>query len=363
MQLAVIDPPRKFLQKSTWWKKELAEFHVDLLRYCGYGCKYCSTNAGCSMIFMGRATKESIRQQLGHEFDPIHDGHVTIGYGNPLAQIEHELKSRNATRDHGRTVVYSELTDGFSANLVSDGIARRALELLLIHTSLRIRVLTKNAVIGQQEWIDFFLAHRERFVVGLSIGTLDDQFAASMESGTSPPSERIKAHRRLQDAGVSTFGMMCPVFPQVVGSAELERLADSLRPHLCERIWFEPYNSRRNWQLCRDVYEGHSCRTWFTEVYENRRMDLWSEYAGYLYRDMRRAADAGGWTDKLRYLLYEKDFASDHIHLLGDHTGILFQSPTGEHGLSKNEAIRDVQLQIARGIVPSADTAVAFHQS
>lgn len=343
MPLAIVDPPRKFLHHSSWGKKELADFHLDMLRYCGFGCKYCSTNSGFTMRFMKASMKEELRQQLGRDFNPHRDGDVAIGYRNSIRHLQVELFDRSVINDTGKTVVYSQLTDGFSPNLVAEGVPRKALELLLKHTKLRIRILTKNAVVGESDWIDFFLANRDRFVVGLSIGTLNDQFASTMEAGTSLPSERVEAHHRLQDAGVQTFGMMCPVFRHVVMSNELEALVHALRPELCEKIWFEPYNSRNNWKQCQDVYENHWERKWFTDVFEDKQLDLWSEYAGHLYRRMRHAAEAGGWTDKLRYLLYEKDFTADYVHLLGDLVGVLFQSPVGDDGFSKNDAIRDLQ--------------------
>ena len=40
--------------------------------------------------------------------------------------------------------------------------------MVLDRTSFRIRVLTKNAVVGSKPWVDFFAKHGDRFVVGLS---------------------------------------------------------------------------------------------------------------------------------------------------------------------------------------------------
>src|SRR5690606_15867253 len=109
--------------------------------------------------------------------------------------------------------------------------------LLLEKTDFRIRVLTKNAIVGRDQWVRYFAAHADRFVVGLSIGTLDADFARKMERLTSLPASRINALRNLQDAGVPTFGMLCPVFPEVLHTDELERLIDGIRPEQCEHVW------------------------------------------------------------------------------------------------------------------------------
>ena len=206
-------------------------------------------------------------------------------------------------------------------------------------TKFRIRVLTKNAIVGQPEWVEFFAEHPDRFVVGLSIGTLDSDFAKKMEWRTSLPSSRAKALRALQDAGVPTFGMLCPVFPQVIRTDELEKLLDSIRPELCEHVWAEPYNDRHNWEGVRDVYKDDAeMWDWMTKVYQNRDLATWSKYATDLYVRIHDKAVKDGWSDKLRYLLYEADITATDALSFGDLDGVLLQSKPEKGGKSKNPA-------------------------
>ena len=156
--------------------------------------------------------------------------------------------------------------------------------MVLDRTSFRIRVLTKNAVVGSKPWVDFFAKHGDRFVVGLSTGTLDNSWARMVELKTSLPTARIRALNNLQDAGVPTFGMLCPVFPHAVENDGLERLVDAIRPGLVEHVWAEPYNDRFNWQ---GVYEacpaGGPDRQLLSEVYGEKNDVAWSHYATGLY--------------------------------------------------------------------------------
>src|SRR5262249_4936810 len=155
---------------------------------------------------------------------------------------EATLRGKKFNWGEGRTAVFSMLTDGFSPSLVADGTTLKALDMMLSRTGFRIRVLTKNACVGSREWIEYFASRPGRFVVGLSIGTLDDAWSKRVEVNTSPPSQRLKALRRLQDAGVPTYGMLCPIFPDVLSTARLDELVTAIRPHHCETIWAEPYN-------------------------------------------------------------------------------------------------------------------------
>jgi DNA repair photolyase len=52
--------------------------------------------------------------------------------------------------------------------------------------------------------------------VGLSTGTLDSEWASRVEVGTSLPAAGLKALSRLQEAGIPTYGMLCPIFPDVL---------------------------------------------------------------------------------------------------------------------------------------------------
>ena len=153
------------------------------------------------------------RDATGEDFDPHNAGHIVIAYRQVVEALGKELGKTKRKPGAGKTLVYSQLTDGFSPVLLGTGTARQILELLIEKTNYRIRILTKNAVVGNPQWTQFFANHADRFVVGLSIGTLDAEFARQMEGGTSRPESRIQALRNLQDAGVQTYGMLCPVFP------------------------------------------------------------------------------------------------------------------------------------------------------
>ncbi len=248
------------------------------------------------------------------------------------------------------TLVFSQLTDAFSPPVLPLGITRQAIELLLERTSFRIRILTKNACVGSKEWIELFLKYRDRVVVGLSIGTLDDKWAKHMEIDTSPPSTRIRSLHRLQDAGISTFGMLCPMFFEVLKEDHLERLIEATRPHLCEHFWAEPYNDRLNWKNVRDAYEpGSEGSEWMTDVFDTqdgkrkRNKARWSAYATALYQRVLAVAKRDGWTNKLKYLLYEGDIVDADAPAFAGLEGVLLQSTPSHDGRSKNPHIASLQ--------------------
>lgn len=325
-------------------KKGLANYKLDLLALCGFGCAYCSSNNGNYLRTRRKEFLALTKEQLGCEILPAHEPRLTFLWPDAIEKLERQLAGKPESWGEGKTVVVSMLTDAFSPDLVRNGTTERALKLLLGRTRFRIRILTKNMVVGRRPWIDLFARHRDRFVVGLSIGTLDDAWARRVEVGTSSPSARLRSHRRLQDAGVPTYGMLCPIFPDVVLNGEVSRLVAEIRPELCETVWAEPFNDRDNWVRVQSTYRaGSATHAWFSAAFGTRHSDVWSRYVIDLYRSLRTVAERDGWLSKLTYLLYEADLAAEHAPGLVDLAGVSLQSDPGPDGLSKNEGVARMQ--------------------
>ena len=321
-------------------KKDLSSYKTDILGLCGYGCLYCSSNWGNYLRTRQAEFHTMTLEQLGIDAYPDTEPSLTFEWENIIEVLDQQLSRKRPGFGRGQTLVFSMLTDGFSPRVVADGRTRKALELLVAKTEFRIRILTKNAIVGRAEWVAFFQAHPGRFVVGLSTGTLDNAWARLIEVGTPPPTSRLAALRALQDAGVPAYGMLCPVFPDVVAGGSLDRLLDEVRPERVETLWAEPYNDRANWKEVRRGYAaGSPGYVFLTEAYAGRDRTLWSKYAADLYLGLRRRAERDGWLPKLRYLLYESKITESDAERLGDMAGILFQSKPAADGRSQNPYI------------------------
>jgi len=316
-------------------KKGLSDYHLELSAKCQYECTYCSSNLGTYLRMNWNRIKETTGQQLGHVMLPGRNIGFNIQYTNLIPNLRRQAETEGESFGEGKTLVFSMLTDAFSPYLLQQRITNDALEILLDRTSFRIRVLTKNAAVGSPQWVDFFKSYKDRFVVGLSVGTLDNEWARKVEIGTSPPTKRTEALRRLQDAGVPTFGMLCPVFPtNYARLPKLKELVDSIRPHYSEEVWAEPYNDRVNWKHVRDGFEeGSSDWETINEMFSssNKRQNVncretWSKYATNLLLDVRDIARKEDWIGRLNFLLYEHDVTENDAERIEDLEGVMLQS-------------------------------------
>ncbi len=328
-------------------KKQLSDYKLDVMGLCEFGCRYCSSNNGNYLRIRRRKFAELTEQQIGESMLPSENPELAFYWPDVLEKLISQLDHRRDDNwGAGQVLVYSMQTDGFSPGLVRAGITENALQMVLDRTRFRIRILTKNAIVGHDRWIRFFEQYPGRFVVGLSIGSMDDRWAKRVEKFTPPPSKRIEAVRRLQDAGIPTYGMLCPVFPDVLADERLEQLVENLCPDSLEQIWAEPYNDRANWQHVRDGYTPDSYGyRWLTEVFDNKRKDLWSKYATDLYVRLHEKAQNEGWSDKLTYLLYETDITASDAGCFQGLEGVLLQSKPGSDGQSQNPHMAALQQE------------------
>lgn len=344
-KLVVIQPRSVVIASAEGFeKKQLATYHVDALALCQFKCRFCSSNEG-NVLRIGRKKFLFLtEQQWGTAALPSEDPSLMYMYADVVETLTAELSNKPKSYGEGRTLVFCMLTDGFSPELVKRGTTEAILQILAERTSFRIRILTKNHIVGQQKWIRFFLGYPGRFVVGLSTGTTDDEWAHQFETGASKPTARLRALKSLQDAGIATYAMWCPVFPESLESGRLDEVIDRSSTAACERIWAEPYNNRTNWRFVRAGYEPSSAG-WdrMTGMFENRKNGIWSAYATALYLHLRRRAVAEGWLDKMCYLLYEELISERDARQFEGLEGVLLQSNPGKDGLSQHPVFRALQ--------------------
>lgn len=345
-KLVVVPNLKRLLHLSPGFaKKGLADWKLDIVELCEFGCTYCSSNTGNLLRINREPLADLTKEQTGQRTYPADDPSLMFVWTDVEEQLETELATKPRTFGAGKTLVFSMLTDGFSPTLVARGITESVLRILLERTSFRIRILSKNAVVGSPKWVRFLSAHRDRFVVGLSIGSLDRAWSRAIERRTSSPTARLAALRSLQQAGVSTYGMLCPVFPPTLGS-DLAELVEKIDPGVVEEIWAEPYNDRLNWKRVRDAFrEGSVGRRRFESMFDGSGRGAWSAYAAELYRELRRLLGRR-WIGKLHYLLYEGDILAEHANAFTGLEGVLLQGKVAEDGFSKNSAIATLQRAV-----------------
>jgi DNA repair photolyase len=201
---------------------------------CAYRCAYCYVSA----ILRRNESIKNIMTDTGLKFSEI-----VVRREHAVEQLRGILAPRGKRKftDHGdNRVVYASPLVDVAANVeLADETVQMCLAILEL-THWQVRLLSKSPLILRiadnipQEY-------HQRMIYGLSTGTLDDRVARAIEQGTPSVTKRLQALHALQDRGLRTFGMLCPILPQANVDEFASRAAEAIRCGQCEHVWAEEH--------------------------------------------------------------------------------------------------------------------------
>jgi DNA repair photolyase len=284
---------------------------------CAFNCEYCYV--GPQMIKVDKPYLEALnadraaRGKTELEFEQ-----VVIRRPNPINLLRGQLLRKNGQPKfddpNDTRVVYGSTLVDVAANTELLRETAALCNLILEHTNWQIRLLSKSNLLHRL-FKDNLIPqqYRHRLILGFSTGTLDDDVARAIETGTARVSKRIEALHWLQDEGYRTFGMLCPSLPQPDGDYDRfsRAMCEAVRVDRCEHVWAEVINLRGR-SLARTLAALH--RAGLEKEAEALSMvmgpgnsNAWERYARDTFLAHTRHIPAS----KLRFLQYINDDSAE----------------------------------------------------
>jgi DNA repair photolyase len=182
-------------------------------RGCTHACHYCF------------ARRYQTQFELG--FDD-HFSSVILVKINLVDVLKRELDKPSWKREQ---VAVGTATDPYQPIEGHYKLTRRSLEALLTgHTP--IGLVTKGPMVVRDADILAELGRKFGATVYMSVPTVDEEAWRSLEPGTAPPLQRLRAVRQLRDAGVNAGVLMAPVVPGFTTQpAKLEATIKAIADH------------------------------------------------------------------------------------------------------------------------------------
>ena len=182
-------------------------------RGCTHGCHYCFAR----------------RYQTQFELGPgDHFSSVIFVKVNIADVLARELSKPSWTREQ---VAVGTATDPYQPIEGHYKLTQRSLEALRAGRT-PIGLVTKGPMIVRDADLLADLGRRAGCTVYMSVPTVDDEAWAALEPGTAHPLQRLRAVRRLRDAGVNAGVLMAPVVPGFTTTpAKLEATVKAVAEH------------------------------------------------------------------------------------------------------------------------------------
>lgn len=186
-----------------------AGWSLNPYRGCEHGCIYCYARP--SHEYLGLSSGVDFETKIVAKLD-----------APDLLRTEF---ARDAWLGHG--LMFSGVTDPYQPVEQKLQLTRRILE-VCIEFAQPISLITKNKLITRD--LDLFLELHKHHAVhaALSITSLDNKLASTMEPRASSPRDRLAAVRTLAAAGIPTTVMVAPIIP-ALNESEIPAILEAAR--------------------------------------------------------------------------------------------------------------------------------------
>ncbi len=143
--------------------------------------------------------------------------HAGDTWGEFLDIKNYDFDKIRPEKYNGKTILFSSVTDPYTPLESKYKITQRILE-QLVGTKADIEILTKSKLVERD--IELFKKF-DCIRVGVSLNTLDDNIARTIEPRASKPSERLRVLQNIANNGISTYIFVSPIFPRVSNLREI----------------------------------------------------------------------------------------------------------------------------------------------
>src|SRR5580698_3565400 len=191
----------------------LFEWSLNPYRGCEFGCRYC----------YARYTHEFMELRDSVDFED------RIYAKSDIAEIlRREIRRSRPTGG----IAIGTATDPYQPAERRFKRTRAALEVFAEQAGLSVHITTKSDLVTRDIPLFVEIARKNDFSVNMTITTLDTSLARMLEPRAPRPDLRLKAVRRLADAGLTVGVFPNPIMPLITDQeARLDRLAKAARDH------------------------------------------------------------------------------------------------------------------------------------
>ncbi len=206
-------------------------------------------------------------------------------------------KTLDPARLRGDPLVIGTATDPYQPAEREFRITRALLEALLNYRNLHLGIITKSPLIARDTELLAEISKRHRLTVSLSLGSMDGTLLRRLEPRTPAPHARLRAMKKLSDAGVRVGLLIAPILPGITdGRAALRALVAAgkeagaawiagspLRMGPATRTTLLPWLVRERPELAERYRRHYGDRHWVSKTYSealNQRLTSLQEEFG-----------------------------------------------------------------------------------
>jgi len=195
---------------------------INPYRGCEFACKYCYA-------------------RYTHEFMEMRDG---LDFERKIYVKQHSawlLRQELRQVRPGQSIAIGTATDPYQPAERKFGITRAIMEEFARHEGLSLGMVTKSDLVLRDLDLLREISRKNRFSVHITVTTTNTDLARLLEPRAPRPDLRLKAVRKLAEAGIHVGVNCAPVLPGITDSpADLENVVRAAAKAKANSVWAHP---------------------------------------------------------------------------------------------------------------------------
>jgi DNA repair photolyase len=211
---------------------------------CALGCAYCYARFAHGYAFERAAVANPDRIDINRDYRGMvpwlaFERRILVkeNAAEALRKTLRQGSPRHAGLISGEPIMIGSATDPYQPAERRFRITRSILEVLAEHPGLNVRIISKSPLITRDVDVMRRILRHSSIKVTISLISVDRELARRIEPRAPTPEARLRAIRRLSDAGVEVSVNVMPVLPGITdGTEQLDALVKEIAGSGAKRI-------------------------------------------------------------------------------------------------------------------------------
>jgi DNA repair photolyase len=194
---------------------------------CALGCAYCYARFAHGYAFERAAVANPDRIDINRDYRGMvpwlaFERRILVkeNAAEALRKTLRQGSQRHAGLISGETIVIGTATDPYQPAERRFRITRSILEVLAEHPGLRIRIISKSPLVTRDVDVMRRIVRHSSLHVHISLISTDRELARKIEPRAPTPDARLRAIRRLREAGIDVGVNVMPILPGITDAPE-----------------------------------------------------------------------------------------------------------------------------------------------
>jgi DNA repair photolyase len=194
---------------------------------CALGCAYCYARYAHGYAFERAAAAHPDRTEIARDQQEMipwlaFERRILVkqNAAEALRKTLRQGSERHAGLMKGESISIGTATDPYQPAERRFRITRSILEVLAEHPGLRVRIITKSPLVSRDVDVMKRILRHSSIHIHMSLITVDRDLARRIEPRAPTPEARLRAVKRLRDAGIDVGINVMPILPGITDAPE-----------------------------------------------------------------------------------------------------------------------------------------------